>query len=205
MPRSVLPLRALRALRSGKTVARLTIRNQYQTLHETHSPRTATTTATQADPKTITSPILKTSERPLSLLPFGLLVRSYVFAALSSNPIFLNPSLRLLSIFAHSKSALLNPDRNPLLRYILKRTFYSHFCAGETSKEIQKTTEGLKRIGYHGVILTYGKETVLETGDEASSEGNVEDLAAKREVDSWKIGILETLRLAGRGDMVALR
>lgn len=63
----------------------------------------------------------------------------------------------------------------------------------------------MKRIGYHGVILTYGKETVLEKGDEAALEGSVEDLAAKREVDSWKDGTLATLRLAERGDMVALR
>ena len=65
--------------------------------------------------------------------------------------------------------------------------------------------ERLKKIGYCGVILTYGKETVLENGDEASAEGRTEDLAAKAEVALWKDGILETVRLAERGDMVALR
>ncbi len=71
--------------------------------------------------------------------------------------------------------------------------------------EVQKTMEGLKRIGYHGVILTYGKETVPDRASGSSAEGNVEDLAAKAEVESWKNGTLETVRLAERGDMVALR
>ena len=65
--------------------------------------------------------------------------------------------------------------------------------------------EGLKRIGYHGVVLTYGKEAVLEEGDEASTGTNAEDLAAKTEVETWKDGTLETVRLAEKQDMVALR
>ena len=88
---------------------------------------------------------------------------------------------------------------------MLKKTLYSHFCAGETPKEVQKTMERLKKIGYHGVVLTYGKETVVDEGDRVSVEGNKEDLAAKAEVESWKNGILETVKLAEKGDMVALR
>ena len=199
------PIRPVWVLSSQKPIIRLLARHQYQRLRDTRSSRAATAAITSSHPRNAQSSLPNSSQRPLSLLPLGLLIRSYLFATFSSSQFFLGPSIRVLSVLAHSKSLLLNPARNPLLHYVLKKTFYSHFCAGETPEEVQKTIEGLKRIGYHGVVLTYGKETVVAKGYEASLERTTEDLDAKAEVESWKDGTLETIRLAEKEDMVALR
>ncbi|KAL6713901.1 proline dehydrogenase [Lecanora helva] len=156
-----------------------------------------------------TSPDISQPSRPLSLLPFPTLFRSYALTSLSSYPLLLAPSLKLLSLFAHSSSALFNPDRNFILRWILKKTFYAQFCAGETPKEVQRTVQGLKNMGYQGVILAYGKEIVLDRGEKievSSTTRALEDtLDTKKEVQQWKEGTLKTVEMAKEGDFVGLK
>jgi len=116
------------------------------------------------------------------------------------------PSLRLLSFVAHSPSALLNPDRNPLLHWILKKTFYAQFCAGETSTEVRGTVKELKDMGYKGVILAHGKEIVLAKGEKVSmSSLPSEDQSIEREVQEWKEGTLKTVQIAEKGDFIGLK
>lgn len=120
--------------------------------------------------------------------------------------------MRLLSILANSSSSLLNPDRNPLLRFLLKKTFYAQFCAGETPAEVKKTAAQLESMGYKGVILAYGKEIVLEKGEkleilksDASTVRSMADGTAKEEVQSWKEGTLKTIDMTKSGDFMALK
>ncbi|CAF9929595.1 MAG: proline dehydrogenase [Alectoria fallacina] len=182
-------------------------------LHSDQSQRTISTTAS-TDPDTYAStpavtptlPIISQPSRPLSLLPLPILLRSYALTALSSYPLLLSPSLRLLSLVAHSSSAFLNPDRNPLLHYLLKKTFYAQFCAGETKNEVQKTVKGLKCMGYRGVILAYGKEIVLEKGEKIdTSSSQSADPTAEKDVHDWKEGTLQTVEMAEDGDMIGLK
>ena len=189
-----------RVMSTQKPPFRTPLRIQYLLLHQSHSTHTSTaTTATAASPgrpKTPTSSNLNApTKRPLSLLPTPLLFRSYLLALVSSKPLFLIPSMRLLSLFAHSRSPFLSPERNRVLHWFLKKTFYQHFCAGETPQEVQKTVKGLRAIGYSGVILTYGREN-LEEGDR---------LGENAEIEAWKTGTVGTVKLAEVGDMVALR
>ena len=137
------------------------------------------------------------SQSPLSLLPLSTLVRSYLVTFLCSSPRLLDPALAILSRLVNSRMAVADPDRNPILKYILKKTFYAHFCAGETSEEAKKTILSLKNMGY-GVILVCAKER-----DARAKEKVTEDTSNETEV--WKKGNLETVRLAGRGDFVALK
>lgn len=185
----------------------------YRSLHTGQSLRTVSTT-TSTDQEIYTSipavtptlPTISQPSRPLSLLPLPILLRSYAFTALSSYPLLLSLSLRLLSCVAHSSSALLNPDRNPLLYYVLKKTFYAQFCAGETSTEVQKTVKGLKTMGYKGVILAYGKESVLRKGEKVDiSSAQPADLTAETDLRAWKEGTLKTVQMAEEGDMIALK
>ena len=148
----------------------------------------------------------------LSLLPLPNLLRSYVITALSSYPLLLTPSLRVLSTLAHSSSPFLNPDRNPLLHFLLKRTFYAQFCAGETIREVQSTAQGLKLLGFKGVILAYGKEIILEKGERpilgntnASDKGDIVSTVAIEEVQAWKEGTMTTVEMTEPGDFVALK
>ena len=185
----------------------------YPILHTDQSHRTISTTASKDQDTypstpavTPTLPTISQPSRPLSLLPLPILLRSYALTALSSYPLLLSPSLRLLSFVAHSSSAFLNPDRNPLLHYLLKKTFYAQFCAGETNTEVQKTVKGLKGMGYKGVILAYGKEIVLEKGEKVDvSSTQIADPGADKDVQAWKEGTLNTVQIAEEGDMIGLK
>ena len=186
---------------------------QYRRVHTDPSHRTITTSASidqdhhaSTPAVTPTLPTISRTPQPLSLLPLPVLLRSYALTALSSYPLLLSPSLRLLSIGAHSSSAPLNPDRNPLLHYLLKKTFYAQYCAGETRTEVQKTVKTLKNMGYRGVILAYGKEIVLAKGEKVDiSSTQSADPTADKDVQSWKEGTLETVQMAEEGDMIGLK
>ena len=148
-------------------------------------------------------------QRPLSLLSFPVLLRSYALTAVSTYPLLLSPSLRVLSYVANSSSALLNPDRNPIIRYLLKKTFYAQFCAGETMDEVKRTVKGLKDMGYKGVILGYGREIVLKkdnTLEACSAPSTMVEVQRNEDVvQAWKEGNLKTVEMAEEGDFIALK
>ncbi|KAK4690519.1 proline dehydrogenase, partial [Lecanoromycetidae sp. Uapishka_2] len=150
-------------------------------------------------------PTISKPKAPLSLLPLSNLVRAYAITALSSYPLLMAPSLRLLSFVAHSPSVFLNPDRNPLLHWILKKTFYAQFCAGETKQEVQSTIKGLKEMGYKGVILAYGKEIVLARGEKISKSSRSSEHTIQKDVQEWKEGTLKTVQMAHEGDFIGLK
>jgi proline dehydrogenase len=146
---------------------------------------------------------------PLAVLPLSMILRSLATTVVSSSPVLLPPSLRVMGLLAHATSPFLNPDRNPILRYLLKKSFYAQFCAGENDVEVRSTMERLKNIGFNGVILTYAREVVL-------SEQQVKSLAAgnsveetpenvKSEIMPWTEGVLQTVRLAQPGDFVGVK
>jgi proline dehydrogenase len=137
------------------------------------------------------------------------LLRSYLITTVSSLPILLRPSLAALSFLAHAKSPLFSADTNPLIRMALKKTLYAQFCAGETPGEIRSTVAQLKQMGYAGVILGYAKEVVLEGRDAEALDARPDCVEQERcnaeEIATWKNGNLETVRLADKGDFVALK
>ncbi|RKU43740.1 proline dehydrogenase [Coniochaeta pulveracea] len=114
-----------------------------------------------------------------------------------------------MSVLAHTSNPLLNPDRNPLLRFAMKKTFYAQFCAGENAVEVRQTIASLKHIGFSGVILGYAREVVLssdQTADLAScGQGAAAEECIRNEITPWATGTLETVRLASPGDYVALK
>ncbi|KAK4658221.1 hypothetical protein QC762_100880 [Podospora pseudocomata] len=146
---------------------------------------------------------------PLSVLPLATVLRSWMTATISSSPFFLPPSLAIMSMLAHTTNPVLNPDSNPLLRALLKKTFYAQFCAGEQPAEVARTIKGLKDVGFEGVILGYAKEVVTPHGQEGT--GSLPKHVAEEtkvdmeEIDSWAQGTLMTVLLANRGDYVALK
>jgi len=146
---------------------------------------------------------------PLSLLSLTNLLRSYALTTFSTYPTLLTPSLRLLSILAHSKFPLLNPDHNPLLHFLLKRTFYAQYCAGETPTEVLTTSSNLKAMGFKGVILAYGKEIVLSRNEKLPAANNVtsesKDIKVEADIEAWKLGTLATVNMTTTGDFIALK
>lgn len=145
----------------------------------------------------------------LSVLPLATVLRTLASTTISSSRILLPPSLAIMSTLAYSDRALFNPDKNPFLRWFLKKTFYAQFCAGENAAEVRHTIDGLKGIGYTGVILGYAKEVVLtdeQTRDLAScGDGVIAEECIRNEITPWAAGTLETLKIAQPGDFVAIK
>ena len=99
----------------------------------------------------------------------------------------------------NSKSVLFNVDRNPLLRWILKRTFYAQFCAGENKAEVQRFIKGLEGVGYNGVCLEYAME-VLEGEDHGGKE-----ITEAEGIKIWTNGVVETIEMSKPGSFMAFK
>ncbi|KAL2428710.1 hypothetical protein ABEF95_004888 [Exophiala dermatitidis] len=187
--------------------------NSLQTLlsqqcRSTHSRRNVTSTAYEIKEE---SPARTDMSRTtlLSPLPLSNVIRSYLITSISSIPILLRPSLAAMSFLAHTKSPLFNPDRNPILHFLLKKTFYAQFCAGETPEEVKQTIASLKGIGFKGVILGHAKEVVLSKEEEAGldqAQDSMEQAEINaREISAWKQNTMDTINLTQPGDFVALK
>ncbi|KAK2746718.1 proline dehydrogenase [Onygenales sp. PD_40] len=147
---------------------------------------------------------------PLSIFPLSKILRSLCVTTISSSPILFTPSLTFLSAVAGSKSPLLSPDHNPILKTILSQTLYAQFCAGETPAEVKVSINSLKKLGFRGVILGYAKEIVMDEKEiESLGSANDDDekslAAAQADISSWKQGTLATVDLADAGDFVAIK
>jgi proline dehydrogenase len=115
-----------------------------------------------------------------------------------------------MGALASTQNPILSPDRNPLLRFFLKHTFYAQFCAGENSVEVRRTVQNLREIGFTGVILAYAKEVVLTDAQTkalaaAGSEGEETEECIRNELKPWAEGTMETVRLTSEGDFVGLK
>jgi hypothetical protein len=127
----------------------------------------------------------------------------------SSSPLLLPPSLAMMSLLANTTNPVLNPDKNPILRFFLKKTFYAQFCAGENAAEVRRTIQSLKQIGFGGVILGYAKEVVLTDAQmkdvSSCNSGASAEECVRTEITPWANGTMETVLLASPGDFVALK
>lgn len=95
----------------------------------------------------------------------------------------------------NSESPLTSVERNPILKLLLRETFYKQFCAGANRADVQQCMKQLQDIGYHGIILEYA----LEVLKDAKSVDEAKD------VEVWRQGLLETVDLANPGDFVGLK
>ncbi|GME37687.1 unnamed protein product [Neofusicoccum parvum] len=122
-----------------------------------------------------------------------------------SSQVLLTPCLAIMGKIATSNSFLLDPERNPVLKRLLRVTVYDHFCAGTNMQELGRTVRRTKAMGFRGVILGYGKEIVL--GDDAHSQNDVarQEQRKLEVVEQWKQGTLETLGMIGPGDILAIK
>ena len=145
---------------------------------------------------------------PLALarLPTASVFRSLLLGAFFSSSILFMPGFALLKKVANSPSRVLNPDKNPLLRAIVKPFVYDQFCAGTNRLEIQGRISQIKSLGFSGVILCYGKEIQIQK----SSLSRVDDprfshQAFDQELELWGQGNLETLDMIGDGDYLGIK
>ncbi|PYI26221.1 FAD-linked oxidoreductase [Aspergillus indologenus CBS 114.80] len=144
-----------------------------------------------------------------SVVPTGVLLRSLLVTTVSSHPLLLGPSLSILSFLSKSRSLLLDVERNPLIYWFLRKTFYDHFCAGEKEDEVHRTIQQIKSTGVKGVILTYTRETVQDSRTEEQRFANTNALEKAASTDTcehiqaWREDVLRTVDMLGPGDFLA--
>lgn len=150
---------------------------------------------------------LKAAE-PLTLarLPTASVFRGLLLGTFFSSSILFRPGFALLKKISNSPSRILNPDRNPIMRAIVKPLVYDQFCAGTNRSEIQARISQIKSLGFSGVILCYGKEIQIQK----SSQLHLDDLhdshqTFDQELELWKQGNLETLDMIGDGDYLGIK
>lgn len=142
-----------------------------------------------------------------------MLARSLLVAAVSSHRWLLTPALWFLSLIVHPRIFLVDVNKNTILRGILKSTFYNHFCAGENGTEVKSTIGNIKEMGFKGVILTYAREVVIDasqatpaksTTTSESGDCSLDELQ-NPDIEAWREGVLETVEMVGKGDILALK
>ncbi|EHK50739.1 uncharacterized protein TrAtP1_005175 [Trichoderma atroviride] len=141
---------------------------------------------------------------PHSLLPSRMLIRSLLVAGVTSHPLLLTPGLSILNFLSKPRGPLFNMERNRILHTILKNLLYNHFCAGENAREVKATIQNIKNMGFRGVILTYAKETSGKSSSEKDLS-NDESKGVDSETMAWHQGVLQTVRMIGDGDFLALK
>ncbi|KAH9241467.1 hypothetical protein K456DRAFT_46498 [Colletotrichum gloeosporioides 23] len=149
---------------------------------------------------------------PHSKLPLKVLLRSLLVATISSNSFLLTPALGVLKFLNDSpRFWVFNVEKNPLLHGLMKNTMYNHFCAGENEAEVTSTISEIKRMGFRGAILTYAREIVVDNRtEEEVGKGLVEskkeiEVEKDSSIEAWREGVLTTVEMVGKGDILALK
>lgn len=147
------------------------------------------------------------SHRPLAKLPTSAVLRSLAVNYAMASPLLNRLSMAVLRRAVHPTSFIFDTARNPLLRFLLRAFAYEQFCAGMVPAMVERRIRKLKDMGYRGVILCYGKETVLN--EEKSVQGKMQALMYGTQetlmVEQWKDGLLKTLSCLGSGDFLAIK
>lgn len=133
-----------------------------------------------------------------------MLIRSLVVAGVSSHPLLLAPGLSILNFLSKPRGPFFNIERNPILHTMLKNLLYNHFCAGENASQVKATIQNIKNMGFRGVILTHAKETSGKTSNEKNLS-NDESQSVDTGIMAWHQGVLQTVRMIGDGDFLALK
>ncbi|KAI1034597.1 hypothetical protein LB504_004599 [Fusarium proliferatum] len=174
-------------------------------LHIQPQIRTVTNAALRTSLKPTQAPLVE-EPSPLSKIPMGVLLRSVALTTVMANRWLLRPSLAFIALITQSNSAILNPDKNPVLSRVLQWTIYDHFCAGNSIPEVSNTVKYIKNLGFHGIILGYSKDVVLDPNVKLPTTG-IEDYPKEcyDMIDEWKKGNIDTLNMIEAGDLLAVK
>lgn len=137
-----------------------------------------------------------------SVVPTSTLLRSLLVTTVSGHWFLRVPSLSLLLLLTKARGWLFSVDRNPVVHWVLKKTLYNHFCAGEKETQVQETIQQLKDTGLRGVILTHARES---NRDAHAATALVEGNPYCELLHVWKEDVLKTVDLIGEGDFLAIK
>ena len=178
---------------------------------------TTTATSSKIHQSTITTPPSVTTSdsrhvrpSPLSRLSTVSLLRSLFLGYCFTSGRLLRILMGAMNIIVQSKSPFLSPDRNPILRGVIRALVYDHFCAGTTVSEVKKSITEIKAAGYAGVILGYGREIVVDASDASSAQpkGPIESDSPTHQdehIAQWSEGNRATLAMIGANDYMNIK
>lgn len=78
-------------------------------------------------------------------------------------------------------------------------------------REVIQSVKGIKDMGYQGIILGYAKEAVLDAEEAAintsptAAGGQQYGPKCYEMIEEWKNSTLQTLRMLGPGDFLAVK
>lgn len=67
--------------------------------------------------------------------------------------------------------------------------------------EVKRTADNLRKLGYTGVVLEFALEVLRDKKGVANSNSN----DTEAEIEAWRKGVKDTVKLASPGDFVALK
>jgi hypothetical protein len=140
--------------------------------------------------------IITIGEPILGTLPLASLVRGILTQTLMSQTFMMDVISKL------SRSNMKLFLGNPLTRFLVDKLFYPQFCAGRTQREIRRTVDGLRELGYRGIILAYARE---EEFSESQGPIFAPESLHQNSVALWLKGTLQTIKYAESGDFVAVK
>lgn len=155
----------------------------------------------KVDPPEARNPHMQTL-RPLRKLPLSQLIRTHLVMSISSSPRLLDCITWVINRMLASRTAVFDPDRNRLLRWVFQQTFYRQFCAGENKQQVQRTISELQDVGYDGVVLEYASEVLDEHTQASTGRTTAQDVES---IKKWRTDVITTVEMAGSGDCVALK
>ncbi|KAK7514000.1 proline dehydrogenase [Phyllosticta citriasiana] len=158
-------------------------------------------------PPTVEPPSPSLPQHVLSYLPFSQIVKTYLVTLALSNPILYRLCFSALHLLAYPPHPVLDPDKNRVLGYLLKKTFYSQFCAGQSKAEVERTATTVRSVGYDGLSLEFALEVLLDDIECSSADktpGADSDETA-RQIEMWRTGALQTVEMVREGEFAALK
>ncbi|KAH6692310.1 carbapenem antibiotics biosynthesis protein card [Plectosphaerella plurivora] len=146
------------------------------------------------------------AKKAMARIPTKNLLRSLALTELMTQGWLLRPSIAFMGLIAGSRSAFLNPDKNPILNRLLRWTVYNHFCAGTNPREVRQSIAEHKQMGYQGVILNHAKEILLEHDDAKSAAPGADySPAYYAMIAKWREYALNGLAMLQPGDFLSLK
>ncbi|KAH8672614.1 proline oxidase PrnD [Tricladium varicosporioides] len=178
---------------------------QYRFRSTTNAGKIATANGTKSRFSDDSEQAITFSKSPLARLSTSSILRSLFMSSFFTSSLLFRPGFAIFQKIANSKSIWLNPDRNLLLRAVIRPVVYDQFCAGRNEAEIHKTSSEIKRLGFSGVVLCYGKEVQVYANGELLGYDSTELKAMDEQIDQWRDGNLKTLDMIGKGDWLGIK
>lgn len=175
--------------------------------HDSVRHITGATAGTPASPGASVPATAPPTRTALSRLPWLTLLRSAALTTLMCSPTLLKPSIAAMGLITHPRTALFNPEANPVLNALVRNVIYDQFCAGTNQAEVTSTIKDFKTLGFQGIILTFAKEIVLSEEERANAAANPGQYTPAHYdmVQSWRDNSLASLRMLQPGDVLAMK